>query len=89
MAFKHCERRGERGGEGGVEGGGVGKGGKGGGTALVVFLNVSFEYEGTSSLSMTVVGLLAAVSDYQQVCNLLSPGSDTEKTRTPLKRRQN
>ncbi len=36
---------------------------------------------------MTVVGPLAAVSDYQQVCNLSSP--DTERTRTHLKRRLN
>ncbi len=54
---------------------------------VVVFLNMSFEYEGTSRLSMTVVGPLAAVSDYQQVCNLSSP--DTERTRTHLKRRLN
>ncbi len=36
---------------------------------------------------MTVVGPLAAVSDYQQVCNLSS--SDTARTRTHLKRRLN
>lgn len=83
--MKHCERRGEKGGEGGVEGGGEGKGGKGGGTDLLVFLNMPFEYEGTSRSFMTVVGLLAAVSDYQQVCNLSSPGSDTERTKTRLK----
>lgn len=79
--MKHCERRGE----GGVEGGGEGKGGKGGGTALLVFLNMPFEYEGTSRWFMTVVGLLAAVSGYQHVCNLSSPGNDTERTRTHLK----
>lgn len=57
--------------------------GKGGGTALVAFLNMSFEYEGTSRSSTTVVGLLAAVSDHQQVRNLSPP--DTERTRTELK----
>lgn len=83
MAIRHCERRAE----GGVEGGGEGKGGKGGGTALVVFLNMSFEYEGTSRSSMTVVGLLAAVSDYQQVYNLSSPDTedkDSSKEKTEL-----
>jgi len=81
VAVKHCERRGER----GVEG----KGGKGGGTALLVFLNMPLENEGTSRWFMTVVGLLAAVSGYQHVCNPSAPGNDTERTRTSSKGRLN